>query len=578
MSQYSSDDIELLFQKNKRYRIKIDILDKYWHTIGTLEGTTTNLNFSIDSESEIRRVVTLTLFITDTNIVAPESMVWIDKFAKMNIGTYNFKKKRWIYYHCGRYVISNYQYKLSADESSLQLSLLDLMATLTEERGNQITTKASIPVGITVYPCPICGQEMTHTQTSTTEIIEDNGVYNPVITVIDTYTCPSCGHETNERPESTAVYADITNAMKTTVKMFSRLPYNRFSFDILRKDFSDVPYDLEYEHGTYPIKIITDLRDLYPNYQTYYDDDGVFVFSQIPTREDDPVVLDCDIMDKIIISEDKNADFKEVCNVHDVWGQSIEADRTALSTEGSFVGNRTIYRCVFQDLKTIEDGSTYCFTADITNTNGADVLFSDGTEELTTYTIPLYIRYGDDERLVQSGEIKADTPYVIKIIYHRSGEAVYKKGILLGELQIRGVCKVVSQEPSSDQIQSDKDYFACNNINYKIEADNPLAADVIGSYIKVCHGGDYDNIYSTELAYERGRYENYNSARMRHNATLTTLIVPWLDVNEKIRYTSPVTGEVLQYIIKKIDISFSDGTMTLTLTEFYPYYPFTETE
>lgn len=573
--QIEKKDIELLFQKDKRHKITIMFLDKKWRRIGNISGYTTDLNGSFSSDSEIRRTLSMTLLITETYFVKPESIIWIDKYAAVQLDIYDNKTKEYRSYPLGIYVVSKYNYHYDKDQSNLQISLLDLMATFTEERGNQITTQSAIEVGITVYPCPVCGADMTHTQTVSSEVEEVDGIPTVVINTTDTYTCPKCNYTTNIRPESTASYADISNAMATAIKRFSILPLNRMSFEILRKDFSDVPYDLEYDKGIYPIEIISQLRDLYPNYQTYFDFEGTFIFSKVPTTNEDEITLDADILDQIIISEESSADFKEVCNVHDVWGQSLSSDRTATSTESVQTVDTTIYNCLFDDLEIIESDKTYCFTSDRENVGDTYIAFRNEEKYLTDYNMPLFVRSGIDERPIKDGEILENVPYVVKVITYRDeNEAIKRKCILLGDLQIRGIVKTVSRQPSSSQVEQDKTFFACDNIYYQIEPTNPFAADVIGDRIKACHGGDYDNIYSTQLAFERGRYENYKTTRLTHKTTITILIVPWLDVNQKIRFTSPITKERKQYIINNVDISFKEGTMTLSLTEFYPFYPF----
>ena len=573
MNKATLDGIRCLYQKNQKYKIDIDFLDRTWRVIGTIQGTTRSFDLSIDSESEIRRTLSLTVNVTDSNMVEPENMIWTDKYVKVNLGVYDYKKGKYMYYKMGRYVITSYEYSFDGADAQLKLSLADLMALFTDDRGNQITTKSSIPVGVTIYPCPICRSEMTHNQITSEEIVNIDGEYSYVSETIDTYECPDCGFKTNIRPNSIVEYADITNALKATINRFSPLPYNRFSLENLQRDVSEVPYDLDYDIGTYPIEIITALRDLYPNYQTYFDTDGVFVFSSIPTEESDYVVIDKDVMDKILISENTSGNFGEICNVHDVWGQSLSADRTALKTDVSNYNDTSIYYLNFDGLSCLENNKTYSFTPPQSNNNVTYVVIQSKTENFTSQTMPLYIKTGDCERKVKSGELIADVPYVLKVVMYKENGNIGYKCILQGELQIRGIVKTVTKEQSEESIQIDKNNYACNNIYYKVEPDNVYAADKIGEYIRVCSGGDYDNIYTTQLAYERGRYENYKTTRLNHKATISTLIVPWLDVNQIIRYTSPVTGEVKKYLIKSINISIQEGIMTMNLSEFYPYYP-----
>ena len=55
--------------------------------------------------------------------------------------------------------------------------------------------------------------------------------------------------------------------------------------------------------------------------------------------------------------------------------------------------------------------------------------------------------------------------------------------------------------------------------------------------------------------------------------TLEMMFIPWLDVNTKISYTDKETNETNSYIIKRINGSFMDATMTIEIIKFYENYP-----
>ena len=612
----TENDLRRVLQKNQKIVISVDFLDEHWRRIGNASGKANNLSLSIDSESDIRRTVSLDLVVCSSNMISPDGNVWIDKYAQLDMMLFDYKTNDYWTYHLGKYVIKQYSLNTQQDSMVMSLQLQDLMSLFTEDRGNQITTETSIPVTVTLYPCPECGENMVHTRTNSSTPIMQNGVVVVTDTSEDTYTCSSCSYTTHTRPESTVEYADITNALVSTVRRFSPLPYDRFSICELTADSSEVPYDLNYDIGTYPIEIINDLVGLYPNYQAYFDNDGVFTFDEIPSDDDDPIVLDKEFMDKIIISEEASGDFGDVCNVHDVWGRLIEADRTAEvytysvpsqtqinytayisslpMTETYIEGTREGERVVTlrKAIPVTEIGKHYYFIPPVSNSGKTHShltyidkpmddwdFFQGDVDYLRSGVYSLYPIYHENAdgtfSMIKPNDLLAETPYIVWLrpVPYTNNTLAFQF-VLEGEPQIRAVVITVAQEPTSNEKQADKEYFACNNIYYQIEPDNIYAADLIGKKIKACHSGDYDNIYSVELAYQRGRYENYKSTRLCHSVTLTTLIVPWLDVNQKIRYTSPSTNEVKQYIIKKIDFDYSNGSMTLTLTEFYPYYPF----
>ena len=61
---------------------------------------------------------------------------------------------------------------------------------------------------------------------------------------------------------------------------------------------------------------------------------------------------------------------------------------------------------------------------------------------------------------------------------------------------------------------------------------------------------------------------------MMDTITLTTLVVPWLEVNTKVKYTPKYSNETNQYIVKSISWSVGTGTMTLTLYKFLESFSF----
>ena len=55
---------------------------------------------------------------------------------------------------------------------------------------------------------------------------------------------------------------------------------------------------------------------------------------------------------------------------------------------------------------------------------------------------------------------------------------------------------------------------------------------------------------------------------MKDTVTLNLIIIPWLDVNQKIEYTPNVSAKTERYIIQNISWSTLEGTMTMTLYKF----------
>ncbi len=75
-----------------------------------------------------------------------------------------------------------------------------------------------------------------------------------------------------------------------------------------------------------------------------------------------------------------------------------------------------------------------------------------------------------------------------------------------------------------------------------------------------------------DLALAQSNYNNYVSTRLTDNITITTLLVPFLDVNVKVSYKPYNSEEENQYIIDTISHNFESGTSQITMHRFYPLY------
>ena len=54
----------------------------------------------------------------------------------------------------------------------------------------------------------------------------------------------------------------------------------------------DVPYDMQFQQGTTWYEILEELANILPNYQIYFDVDGVFRYEPIPSGENDTIMID----------------------------------------------------------------------------------------------------------------------------------------------------------------------------------------------------------------------------------------------------------------------------------------------
>ena len=117
-----------------------------------------------------------------------------------------------------------------------------------------------------------------------------------------------------------------------------------------------------------------------------------------------------------------------------------------------------------------------------------------------------------------------------------------------------------------------KKFYNCENVKMTIVANSPFTVQKIGEILDVKIGGEYENITSDDLALDRAKWDNWKNCRLTDNITITTALLPFLDVNKKISYKRSDSDIEHQYIISSISHDFSGFTSTITMYRFYPMY------
>lgn len=105
--------------------------------------------------------------------------------------------------------------------------------------------------------------------------------------------------------------------------------------------------------------------------------------------------------------------------------------------------------------------------------------------------------------------------------------------------------------------------------------DSPFyVGGTIGEILLPLAGGEYDNIQTYKQAQERAEWELYNYSRMNDKISLQSIIIPWVDVNQKIEYINENADISGIFIIKSVSMDLSvAGTMTLECIRWYDYDP-----
>lgn len=204
----------------------------------------------------------------------------------------------------------------------------------------------------------------------------------------------------------------------------------------------------------------------------------------------------------------------------------------------------------------------------MTDKNGNDVLQDMSALKHGKYYV---IQYG--EVIINKEEDET--------LYSNKESRVY----FLGQSQSHAMVKFIDIMPSDSEIATDKVSENCDNLKYIVVNDptdltglynSRFTINQIGRRNEILSGGEYDNYTTDESAMEVAEYMLWKGCRLVDTITLNMIMIPWLNVNERIDYAAKYlkSNIPVEWIIKKIDKNLGEGTMSITLSRYYPYYPY----
>ena len=291
--------------------------DEAFNVISEIQGDAIFMSFSVDSTSDIRRVMSATMHMQSKEYFTSSfTTIWLNRLIRFQIGVYDWEAKDYTWFTLGSFMVTQSDYTFDAQTQNLTLNLADLMASVTEERGSQIGTEVVVPAE-----------------------------------------------------------SSMQQALQSTVERFFPFTFT----NITDFDEETVPYDLEFERGIYPYEIARKIVTLYPTYEHFYTPDGTYTAQEVPTGIDDPVVLTADEMKALVISDSGSTSPGSIKNVTEVWGRQLEAERTASSCDGQTTPG--VYKLFIDAaFETLEEGMTVSFTADVTSSIGQKMQIQDTAE------------------------------------------------------------------------------------------------------------------------------------------------------------------------------------------------------
>ena len=665
MINIGAEDYNVLKQQYIKKYIRLELLDFQYNIVDELSGNMTKCSINVDSNSDLRRSCDLSFVVTTSTFdIKAGSKIFLDKMVRPYVGYENMRTGEIQWYNQGIYLVNNPQWSYNASTNEISMQALDLMSKLTGLRNGNLE---GIP----------------------TKIAKDENVREAIISTLalggfTKYICEEC-----KTKDGTIV---------------------------------PVPYDIEIDVGGTVYDILTGLRDIMPNYQIYFDINGVFHYEPIPLAYDDPVLIDDDLFNNVLISENINTDFESVKNYVEVLGHTWDVDYYS-SSDKTTVSGGTITP-TFADLKELQNDTAVGITlpSDIANVDKITIDFLGSNDVVDIDDAPIKSLAKDTEWIFQavagveesqlpsgytqleyiesSGTQYIDTglkptqDYSITIKCQSTGidsntyagcdtnwqNTGFFVGVDVFEFGNAGIARIQNygENPivltldktggykdgvktwnnastATFQTVSNLTLFALNRngtmreyltgkIYYCTISDNgtlvrnfipcknpdgvigmydtigkqfyanagtgnftapnftmkfwrfmghqqaqatsydnnpsspfyvgdPIGSSSVGRIRIVLYGGEYDNIYSDDLAKQRADFEIYQRSRLNDSISMETIPIPWMDANIVISHRFGQKQEPSKYIIKSFSVDYATGgTMTINAITWYPYY------
>lgn len=546
----TQEDLLLVLQQSAApsLKLKVEVLDTKQKIIGNLECSLTGGSMSISGESDIRRTASFIIqpTIKEKIKLTENSLLWLNKDIRLSVGLYHPKMKRCKYYPLGYYVYTDTSGVYDAANDNLTINCADFMKKLDGTKNGQLGAL------IINYPAYEENEE-------TGEVIQHNTIRNAII-------------------ETLTKLAQITQYRIDDVGEYKALPdYNEYwqQYREENETWNAIPFDQEFSAGCSVLSILTTFRDLYPNYEMFFDmDTNAFICQLKPMCYDDDIYLDNSFIQRVLISENTSVDMTTVRNICEVWGKVIDVD---------FYGEE----CVYENntyAAAIEGYEKKYQNNDIIGLKIPTANQADARININNFG-PIGIYNEANEEPIKTNELKPDNIYAFKIKKKRVDKQDVIKAYLLGQWQVHALNVLTNGRKSGHFITTtdgkecelySKEYFQkiynCERVDMTIIANSPFTVEKLGEIPDIKTGNEYENITSNDLAADRAKWENWKNCRLTDNITITTALLPFLDVNKKISYKRSDSDKEQPYIISSISHDFSGYTTTITMYRFYPLY------
>lgn len=571
MYSISQEDLTIILNQSaapQTAKIKVEVLDGN-RIIGAINGVVSG-SMSISAESDVRRTCNLTVCptIVEKLKLSEDSLLWLNKDIRLSVGIYNVWTKTYKFYAMGTYVYTDTSGTYDGTTNQLTINCADFMKKLDGTKNGQL---GQLSIVYAAY----------EEDEETGEVISYNHIRDAVITTIEQL-------------------AGIKNYRVDDIGEYKAMPDYNPDWERYREEnvvWNTIPYDQEFSCGCSVLSILTTFRDLYPNYEMFFDENNVFVCQMVPSCYEDDIYLHNEFIQRILISENTSVDMTTVRNVCEVWGKVIETDFYA--DKSTYSGN--VYSCTIEGFIAKDDdkGPQY-YNGDIISIMIGDTNESSPSININNIgNVPIYNE--NTELPLGAGEMEANNVYSFKISKKRENKQDILKCYLLGQWQPHALSVLtdgtvgenvtltkttvvsVDEDGKYKNVFEDvivpkysEEYF---KLKYNVTAvdmtvipNSPFTVQKLSEILEVKTGGEFENITSNSLAQSRAHWENWKNCRLTDNITITTALALFADVNVLVTYKPSDCNEIRKYIVKSVSHDFSGFTTSWQMMRFYPLY------
>jgi hypothetical protein len=620
----------------RRIKLRVDLLSFSFQVVGNIEGNLVDGFIKIDANADIRRIADVELVVTDSSFeIGEDRKIWLDKYIQIYVGMVDSNDNtEWI--NMGIYLIDNPTRTYNATTHTLSFSAYDLMSKMTGLRNGQLPgTPTLIPAGSSIRNSmastvsQLGGFNRFIIEDNPQDVpydikVETGGYVFDIIAKLRDICAnwevffdvdgifhyqPISAYASNQ------IIADDDVFNYTVTEVVDNVDFENVKnvIEVFGKSIEPSRYgDVATLSGsTYSVSI-EGLTTLTPNMTigfTTPSNNGtvnnaklkINDFTALPLLDENGNGVTINESNEYFVVMNQSKILVDTSSGSGTYSATADIDKNiyklSIPSLTSWTPNTTISMTVPSMKLILNNKKEYTIsgsnvqipnageTCYIKITGSSTATFVSPTSTPPKYDITNVTSSGIDYYVNVSGISSFATNNVIRFVspyIEKSPNIQINNNLACQIYDSNGNEKVNMVEyanhtykikiPTSNSLL----YLGHQQIHAEVSETNPESPYYVGKDIGeirlVLKDGEYNNIYSDDLAAQRARYELYLHCRMEDTIDLTMVPIYWLDVNQKIYINE--AGINAAYITKSIQIDLKpSGTMQVNAIKFYPDMP-----